>query len=218
MPLVFIQYLFSDTQFFLAVVITVVISICLHELSHGLMAIWLGDRTPIETGHMAANPAVHMGLISLVTLLLAGIAWGLMPIDPRRLRGKYGPALVALAGPACNVLLGLVAMVWLGLWQRSTGLGSNQMGTQAGNLQYLLWVFGATNFELAIFNLIPIPPLDGSRILANFSSSYATMMRNFQMAGGMMVLFIFVFALAGKLILPAAVFLAKETLILARGH
>ena len=72
----FIEQLSTDPQYFFAVCITVVLSVCLHELAHGIVAIWLGDRTPIETGHMTLNPAVHMGWMSLVLLLVAGIAWG----------------------------------------------------------------------------------------------------------------------------------------------
>src|SRR3954447_26147620 len=114
----FIENLQKDPRFFLAVCITVVVSISLHELAHGIVAIWLGDRTPIETGHMTLNPAVHLGPISLICLLLAGIAWGSMPVTPSRLRGRYGDALVAAAGPIMNLLLGAIALVALGLWRR----------------------------------------------------------------------------------------------------
>ena len=83
----------------------IIFSICLHELSHGWAAIALGDRTPIESGHMTFNPLVHMGGMSLVAFALIGIAWGAMPINPARLRGRYAEALVALAGPAMNLVL-----------------------------------------------------------------------------------------------------------------
>src|SRR5687768_7769180 len=62
-------------------VVIVVGSIVLHELGHGWMAIRLGDRTPLETGHMTWNPVVHMGMYSLVVFALIGIAWGMMPVD-----------------------------------------------------------------------------------------------------------------------------------------
>src|SRR4051794_8117784 len=104
----FFEELQKDPRFFMAVVITVVVSICIHELSHGFMAIALGDRTPIESGHMTLNPAVHMGVFSVLCLLTAGIAWGSMPVDPTRLRGRYADALVAAAGPASNVVLALL--------------------------------------------------------------------------------------------------------------
>src|SRR5437763_14219429 len=115
---VFIQELATDQRFFFAVCITVVVSICLHELAHGVVAVLLGDRTPIESGHMTLNPAAHISPVSLICLLLAGIAWGLMPVDPRRMRGRYAESFVALAGPAANVLLAVAALASLGIWQR----------------------------------------------------------------------------------------------------
>ena len=68
----FIEQLSKDPRFFFAMLITIVVSICLHELAHGFAAIWLGDRTPIESGHMTLSPFVHMGVVSLICLLLAG--------------------------------------------------------------------------------------------------------------------------------------------------
>src|SRR5205823_15045249 len=111
----------------------------------------LGNRTPIHSGHMTLNPVVHMGGFWLVCLVLAGIAWGLMPVDPTRLRGKYSESLVALAGPFCNVLLALLALSSLGLWFRFDPTPSREMTDFQSNLSYLLWVFGIVNIELAIF-------------------------------------------------------------------
>ena len=82
----------------------------LHELAHGWAAIWLGDQTPVRQGRMTGNPLVHMGPWSLLMLAVAGIAWGQMPIDRTRLRGRHGEAIVAAAGPAMNVLLALAAL------------------------------------------------------------------------------------------------------------
>ena len=83
----------------------VIFSICLHELAHGWAAIWQGDRTPRETGHMTMNPMVHMGGASLIVFALVGIAWGLMPTDPSRYRwGRRGRIAVAAAGPLMNLL------------------------------------------------------------------------------------------------------------------
>ena len=199
----FIQYLEKDRAFFFAVVITVVVSITLHELAHGVAAVWRGDRTPIEEGHMTLNPAVHMGVFSVIALLIAGIAWGLMPVDPRRMRGRYAEAIVAAAGPASNALLALLSLTALGLWFRYDG-ETLPRGTPAGNLQYLLAVFGMVNISLALFNLIPIPPLDGSRILENFSESYKKVAEHLSTTGASMLVFIVAFSAAGRVIAPAA--------------
>src|SRR3954465_11158624 len=172
----FIQELEHDPRFFLAVCITVVVSISLHELAHGIVAVWLGDRTPIETGHMTLNPAVHLGPISVICLLLAGIAWGSMPVTSSRLRGRYSEAVVAPAGPIMNVILAVIALVALGLWRRFDDRSVEELGDQLTNLRYFMLVFGLTNLHLFYFNLVPIPPLDGSHILANFSRSYARLM------------------------------------------
>jgi hypothetical protein len=99
-------------------------SIVLHELAHGWAAIRLGDTTPRDLGHMTWNPLVHMGGFSLVVFAVIGIAWGMMPVDPSRLRGRYGDALVALAGPAMNIVLAAVSFaVWLVLWLWLGGRG-----------------------------------------------------------------------------------------------
>ena len=198
----FIEHLGSNPMFFFAVVITVVVSICVHELAHGITAVRLGDRTPIESGHMTLNPAVHMGLFSIMALLLAGISWGAMPVNPDRLRGRYGDAIVAVAGPVSNAILALLALTSLGLWYRFDGILDK--GTPTGNLQYLLLIFGYVNIMLAMFNLIPIPPLDGSRILENFSDGYRTIAEHLTSTGASMMVFIVAFSSAGKVISPAA--------------
>ena len=164
----FIRILAEDPQLYFFYVITVVVSIVLHELAHGWMAIRHGDRTPLLTGHMTANPLVHMGRFSLVALFLIGMAWGQMPIDPSRMRGRWAEAMVAAAGPATNLLLMLVALTGLGLWGR---FGMESWLVEGGpavwqqNLILLLYVFGSVNLLLFVFNLMPVPPLDGSASL-----------------------------------------------------
>lgn len=148
----------------------VVGSICLHELAHGWAAIRLGDRTPIETGHMTANPMVHMGGMSLIVFLLIGIAWGAMPVNPNRLRGRHADAYVAAAGPAMNLLLAIVAVllaVVCVVLEARTNLGA-----PAENAYIFFRVGAALNLLLMMFNLLPIPPLDGSRIVASYRPSF----------------------------------------------
>jgi len=197
LPSLFISNLLDPSTRFIyfAVIFTVVVSIVLHELAHGWMAIKLGDNTPNRYGRMTGNPLVHMGPYSLVVLFLMGIAWGQMPIDPTRLRGKFGEAKVAFAGPAVNLMLAFSALVGLGLWWRLAPFTEVE-GPPANGLK-LLFYFGYYNILLFIFNMMPIPPLDGSHILANFSRGYANLTRDPANYGTWMFGFVFVFMAFG---------------------
>lgn len=173
----------------------VVASICLHELGHGVVAIWRGDRTPIETGHMTLNPMVHMGPASLLVFAVAGFAWGMMPVNPSRFRGRYDDALVAAAGPAVNLVLAVVCTVAGALWIAAGGdWGLIQPNpTLFANMQMFFLLGAMLNTALMLFNLLPVPPLDGSRIVATFVPAYRRAMESpaFQQAAiiGFLVLF-----------------------------
>lgn len=215
----FIQQAFQPESrtFFFATVISVVISITLHELAHGWAAIRLGDNTPIRTGHMTGNPLVHMGPFSLIALCLAGIAWGQMPIDPTRLRGKYGEAWVAFAGPATNFLLSLAALTGLGLWIRFGGFPDADNQVQK-NAVLFLSAFGGINAVLGVFNLFPVPPLDGSHILANFNRGYARFIGDPAHQGAMLLAFIFMFSMASVIFEPVFQAAGGYTLWVATGR
>ncbi|RMH24515.1 MAG: site-2 protease family protein [Planctomycetota bacterium] len=150
-------------------VVWVVGSIVLHELGHGWAAIARGDRTPIERGHMTWNPMVHMGPMSLLVFAIVGIAWGAMPVDPSRMRGRYADAAVSAAGPAMNLGLAMVAVVLAALWRAYAGGVGEPLYT---NVAMFFEVGAFLNLLLMALNLLPIPPLDGSRILADFSPGY----------------------------------------------
>lgn len=188
----FIQRLLDPDQqlFYVSWVITVIFSITLHELAHGWMALRRGDSTPRDLERMTINPLTHMGPFSLLALFVLGIAWGQMPIDPSRLRGRYGEALVAAAGPATNLILAVLGLTALGLWMR---LGAAPDTVFLENLRQFLWIFGAANFVLCLFNLLPLPPLDGSRIVANFHRGYAMFISDPAHQGTLMFAFAMVF-------------------------
>lgn len=157
-------------------VVIVLGSITLHELAHGWAAIWRGDRTPIESGHMTWNPVVHMGLPSLIVFALVGIAWGLMPVNPSRFRGRYDDALVAIAGPVMNLFLGALCIVLGAAWVAvAGGYASPALAVPDkayADVQTFFRLGAALNVTLAVFNMLPAPPLDGSRILATFWPRY----------------------------------------------
>lgn len=175
----------------------VIFSIVLHELAHGWAALACGDRTPIETGHMTWNPLVHMGPVSLLMFALAGIAWGLMPVDPSRFRRRYDDAIVSGAGPAMNLLLAGTSVGLYTLWIGIAG-GFWFTGVDVGdvlyrNVQIFLRVGMMLNLTLCALNLLPIPPLDGSRIVGTFVPGYrrwATSEQGMQVAVvGMIIVF-----------------------------
>lgn len=182
-------------------VVWVIGSIVLHELAHGWAAIWQGDRTPIETGHMTWNPLVHMGGMSLLMFAVVGIAWGAMPVNPGRFRGRHGDAYVSLAGPAMNLGLALVSCVLAAVWIDYAGGVSDPLRQ---NIQTFFVAGAFLNFVLCVFNLLPVPPLDGSRILASVSGGYRSLMSGPNAGTISLVAFVLVFMFAGKFIFPVA--------------
>jgi len=219
----FISNLFSDNAadrfYFLAVALTVVISIVLHELAHGWAAIRLGDYTPMRLGRMTGNPMVHMGPYSLVVLALVGIAWGRMPIDPTRLKGRHAEAMVSGAGPAVNLILALLALTAMALMLRAWDLsalhpllffyGTPEVAELVEPWQFsalrFMAIAGVYNLLLAIFNLIPVPPLDGSHIVGSYVRPYAEFVGNPRHQGFMLMIFVFGFFLVGQVLTPWAI-------------
>lgn len=192
----------------------VIFSIVLHELGHGWAAIWCGDRTPIETGHMTWNPMVHMGPTSLLVFAVAGIAWGLMPINPSRLRARHDEALVAVAGPAVNLALAIFCTLAGACWIAAANSNGWGLLTPSETLYHNLQVFfilGAMlNIGLLLFNLIPVPPLDGSRIAATFVPAYRRAIESPNAQGAALIVFMAVFLLGGQLIFGFAMDTAIE--------
>ena len=180
----------GETVRLTATIFWVIFSICLHELAHGWTAIWQGDNTPRELGHMTMNPMVHMGPFSLIVFALTGWAWGLMPVNPSRFRsGHWGNMLVSAAGPAMNLLIAFVALTVLALWV-SFADSSNQPFYD--NVSEFMFYGGAINIGLALLNLLPFPPLDGASVLAGFSRSFRNLINQPQAPIIGMILFLVV--------------------------
>lgn len=194
--------------FLVSWVVWVIGSICLHELSHGWTAIRHGDDTPILTGHMTWNPLVHMGAQSLILFALIGIAWGAMPVNPTRLRGRHADAKVAAAGPLMNIGLALASTVGgaivLLLARRAIAAGGSP-GATLDNFFMFFMLGTALNIALAVLNLMPFPPLDGWRIGSSLVPAYG---RLFGTSGGMLVGlagFFAIFFFGGKYIFGFAI-------------
>lgn len=181
----------------------VIVSITLHELAHGWTAMRCGDDVPLRSGHMTWNPFVHIPFPWAWIMFGAfGITWGLMPVQPANFRGRYDDAKVAFAGPAMNLLLCVVCVVLDVLWltyMTSTGDPYHK------NVHTILWCGAMINLMLFVFNLIPIPPLDGSRILSDFVPAFRRVWEGPQ--GGIigLVAFLALFWFGGKYVFGAAI-------------
>lgn len=136
--------------------------ITIHETCHGLVALWLGDDTAKRQGRLSLNPLRHVDVMGLVMMALLRFGWArAVPVDPRRFRRpKLGMALTALAGPVSNVLLMLFAMAL-----RVAALVYLPVGAVRDYLVLFLELSALLSAGLAVFNLFPIPPLDGSKVL-----------------------------------------------------
>ena len=145
--------------FAVMLVLGFVLGITIHEAAHAFTAWRLGDNTPYRQGRVTLNPAEHLDPLGSVLLVVAGFGWGKpVQIDPSRIRGgMLGPVAVALAGPVSN----LVVVVACAVLYRFAVF-------QEGYFLVAIAAFAFTNALLFVFNLIPIPPLDGSKILYPF--------------------------------------------------
>lgn len=142
-----------------AIVLGFVVGITVHEAAHAFTAYRLGDDTAYRQGRVTLNPASHLDVLGSIMLLVAGFGWGKpVPIVPSKLRGGvFGPVSVAFAGPASNLL---IVAACAGLYALPA--------FREGYLQLVVIGLAFVNALLFVFNLIPIPPLDGSKILFPF--------------------------------------------------
>ena len=157
----FLSLFQSNPSVAVAFLLGLVLGITVHEASHATSAYILGDDTAYRDGRVTLNPISHLDLLGSLMLLMAGFGWGRpTPVVPSKLRGGvFGPVAVALAGPVSNLLIVAVcAALYLLPPFRERG----------GYLFILVAMVAFTNALLFVFNLIPIPPLDGSKVVFPF--------------------------------------------------
>ncbi|MCI8330090.1 MAG: site-2 protease family protein [Oscillibacter sp.] len=156
----------------------VLLCLTVHETCHGLAAYALGDPTAREHRRLSLNPLRHIDWLGLGMMLVAGFGWARpVPVDPRHFKNpKRGMALTALAGPASNFLLALLAV----FLSREVYLHVVAPGPAwAALFEFLLYVLAPLSIGLGLFNLVPIPPLDGAKVLGAFlpDQAYFGLMR-----------------------------------------
>ncbi len=144
----------------------------IHEYAHARMAYALGDDTASLKGRMTLNPLAHVDWVGAACIMLIGFGWAKpVPVNPynfkNRAHKKRGMALTALAGPLSNLIVAFIGIIILRLLYSFSGVVIWEY-TKGMILQYAFVWFTVINISLAVFNLIPVPPLDGSKIMAAF--------------------------------------------------
>ena len=150
---------------YIYIVVAALFAIILHEIAHGLVSTWLGDPTPKRQGRLSLNPLKHLDPIGTLCLIFFHVGWAKpVLVNPDYYKNKKrGMALVALAGPLMNFLLAIFSIIIMAIFVKVNAY-SNVLIIIYNFLLY----FSVINLGLGLFNLIPIPPLDGSRILGAF--------------------------------------------------
>lgn len=175
--------------------ITLIVSVVLHEVAHGYAALFQGDKTAEYAGRLTLNPLKHLDIFGsiifpiITSFMGIGFGWAKpVPYNPDNLRNrKWGEAIVAAAGPATNLIIALVFAVVI-----RVGAGEGFLSKPSMTLAAMIVL---VNVTLAIFNLVPMPPLDGSKILFALIPRGWGFIRNFMERYQLVLVFLYVFVL-----------------------
>ncbi len=187
----------QSLEFYILMIPVLLISLTVHEFSHGYIAYRLGDMTAKNEGRLTLNPIKHLDPIGTIMMFVARIGWAKpVPINPYFFRDrKKGTMLVSVAGPLSNLLMAFIAIFIYKIFVLSM-YGMLIAGNKP--LIYLvdfLILFFSVNLSLAVFNLLPVPPLDGSKILSGVlpSETYFRFMQYERMIGMVFLFVVIVF-------------------------
>ncbi len=199
----------------------VLIAITFHEFAHGYAAYKLGDDTAKNQGRLSLNPLAHLDPIGTLMLLVAGFGWGKpVEVNPRNYTRKIsmekGEAIVSLAGPLINFVLAIIfTLIYCAIYKFAST--SFLVSTIGGIIMLLISTTISINIGLGVFNLIPLPPLDGSKIIMPFLPYKAKefFVNNEQIFYIVFVL-LWITGLAGTIITPAINWVSKGILALGK--
>lgn len=204
-----------DLGYIIAVIAVVLVSMTLHEAMHAFMGYWLGDDTAKLQGRLTLNPVKHIDpFLTIILPVLLAIAGGPIfggakpvPFNPNRVRGgEWGAALVAVAGPLTNLLLAFVAF--------GAGVIGGVItadGVLVGGFGWAISIFITVNLGFFVFNMLPIPPLDGSRVLYALAPEFVR--RGMEVVERMGILVIFAIVLLASSVVWAVMSGAIEGIL-----
>ncbi|NIK77378.1 Zn-dependent protease [Paenibacillus castaneae] len=187
----FVRFPLEDLPF---VVLALIIAFTVHEFAHAYSAYKFGDDTAYKAGRVTLNPRVHLDILGTLLILIAGFGWAKpVPVNPSKFSSpRLMSIIVTAVGPLSNLLMGIIgAFIFVGL-DVSGLLEAGSIGVTAA-LERFFTYFITYNFLLFIFNLIPLPPLDGYRIIADLMPLKVRYKMDQNVQWGMIIFLLIVF-------------------------
>lgn len=193
---------FIDIAAMLYIIPALLIGLTLHEVAHGWVANKLGDPTAKNLGRLTLNPLKHLDPLGAFFLLIFQFGWAKpVPVNPFYFKGdrKKGMLLVSLAGPVTNLIIAVITAI---IWKFIEPQGYIVTG--------IVYFIFHINLVLAVFNFLPVPPLDGSKIFAGLlPSKYSEVIYNIERYGIAILLFLSLTGIVGRVLIPAVDLLGK---------
>lgn len=161
----FLRYPLEDLPF---LVLALIIAFTVHEFAHAYSAYKFGDDTAYNAGRVTLNPRVHLDVLGTILILIAGFGWAKpVPVNPSKFSNPRLMSIVVTAvGPLSNLLIGMIAVFMIVAISASGMLNESSVGVSMAVERFFSYVI-SLNFLLFVFNLIPLPPLDGYRIISD---------------------------------------------------